>query len=93
MMPLESLLELTGGIMHVVTASIALFAFYTLRERLVKNLRKYRKFIIGIVLYASVFILSGVLLAFGKEDESLFAVFSFLRALAALLIMLGMIGV
>ncbi len=92
-MSFESLLELTGGIMHVVTASIALFAFYTLRDRLAKNLRKYYKFVIGIVLYASVFILSGILLALGEEDQSLFAVFSFLRALAALLIMLGMIGV
>lgn len=93
MMSFESLLELTGGVMHLVTAAIALFAFYTLRGRLRKNLRKYHKFVIGIVLYISVFILSGVLLALGGEDESLFAVFSFLRALAALLIMLGMIGV
>jgi hypothetical protein len=79
--------------MHVVTADVAIFAFYALRDRFRKNLRKYYKFVTGVSLYVAVFVLSGLLLSAGNEDESLFAAFSLLRALGALLILLGMIGV
>lgn len=88
----EGMLESTGGIMHLVAAAIALLTFLAVYRRFRKDPKKYYKFLAGVAIYTAVFAISGVLLFFEIESYALWALFSFLRAVAILLIMLAMVS-
>lgn len=89
----EAMLESTGGIMHLVAALIALLTFLAVYRRFRKDPKKYYKFLAGIAIYLAVFTVSGALLLLNVESYALWALFSFLRAVAILLIMLAITGV
>ncbi len=88
----ESMLESTGGIMHIVAAAIALLTFFAVYRRFRKDPKKYYKFLAGVAIYMAIFAISGVLLFFEIESYAVWALFSFLRAVAILLIMLAIVG-
>lgn len=91
--PFEVMLENTGGIMHIVAAAIALLTFFAVYRRFRKDPKKYYKFLAGIAIYIAVFTVSGVLFFLEIESYALWALFSFLRVLAILLITLAITGV
>ena len=88
----EGILEATGGIMHLVAAAVALLTLLVAYRRFRKDPKKYYKFLAGIAIYTAVFAVNGVLLFFEVESYALWALFSFLRAVAIILIMLSMVG-
>lgn len=88
-----SSLALTGGMMHLVGALFGAILIFAAYKKYSANPGRYWKFLVGVLIYTAVFAVSGVMLLLGIISEPVFVAFSFLRALAILLITLAIMGV